>query len=406
MAENQYIGARYVSKFFANPNGTSEWLGNVPYEPLTIVTYLGNSYTSKIPVPPGIGNPSLNPTYWALTSNYSYQVEQYRQEVMLLEQNVTDLGDQVDAIKAVINPNTFVERYYIFITDSFGDFGEFGFMQQVMKKIPTGHVWMNHQGGYGFKNGQFLSLLQAVEEDITDKKTITDIVFAGGNNDYGVAQTDINSAMSAIRQYTLTTYPNAKLWVCDTGYSKSGQNELRQMHINYKLCGANQTFKYIPLYRTLHHSSMFSDEVHPTRSGHDALAFGLENALVGGNGVIAWHVETTMSNIPETAGTGWNGLLTYDSNEDGVITITVAENKSIISPNLELTQTNKYIGQLSDWCTPETIYIPCLVNLNNTPTIINIIVNKTGAIFINAYKTVTVTALTFWGGATLYAKID
>ena len=69
----QYIGARYVPVFDGeyNPEKT--------YEPLTIVTYLNNSYTSKKTVPAGT-LPS-NSEYWALTGNYNAQVEQYRQEV-------------------------------------------------------------------------------------------------------------------------------------------------------------------------------------------------------------------------------------------------------------------------------------------------------------------------------------
>ena len=44
----QYIGARYVPKFDGDYNSEKE------YEPLTIVTYMFNSYTSKKIVPPGI----------------------------------------------------------------------------------------------------------------------------------------------------------------------------------------------------------------------------------------------------------------------------------------------------------------------------------------------------------------
>ena len=50
----EYIGARYVPKFFENENNTPEWAPNVQYEPLTIVTYNQNSYTSKKPVPASV----------------------------------------------------------------------------------------------------------------------------------------------------------------------------------------------------------------------------------------------------------------------------------------------------------------------------------------------------------------
>ena len=79
MSKRQYIGARYVPKFF-DWNGSAEWRTGVAYEALTIVTFNNASYTSKVPVPPTVGNPANNPQYWALTGNYNAQVVQYRQE--------------------------------------------------------------------------------------------------------------------------------------------------------------------------------------------------------------------------------------------------------------------------------------------------------------------------------------
>ena len=54
MAVRQYIGARYVPTFFSDENGSTEWKSGLSYEALTIVTYLGNSYTSKKTVPVGV----------------------------------------------------------------------------------------------------------------------------------------------------------------------------------------------------------------------------------------------------------------------------------------------------------------------------------------------------------------
>lgn len=75
MAVTQYIGSRYVP-LFADP---IEWDTTKSYEPLTIVYYQGNSYTSKQAVPAGVE--ITNTTYWAITGNYNAQIEQYRQEV-------------------------------------------------------------------------------------------------------------------------------------------------------------------------------------------------------------------------------------------------------------------------------------------------------------------------------------
>lgn len=80
---SQYVGARYVPKF-ADP---IEWDTEQCYESLTIVTYKGESYTSKCPVPPGID--IKNERYWALTGAYNAQVEEYKNQVKDLSQQVT-----------------------------------------------------------------------------------------------------------------------------------------------------------------------------------------------------------------------------------------------------------------------------------------------------------------------------
>lgn len=83
---SQYVGARYVPKF-ADP---IEWDIERGYESLTIVTYKGESYTSKCPVPPGID--IKNTRYWALTGAYNAQVEEYKNQVKDLSQQVTEFA--------------------------------------------------------------------------------------------------------------------------------------------------------------------------------------------------------------------------------------------------------------------------------------------------------------------------
>lgn len=95
MAVREYIGARYVP-VFADPVA---WNSTRTYEPLTIVTYQGNSYTSRQYVPSGIQ--ITNADYWILTSNYNSQVEAYRQEVQRLSEQVNnfdlDISDETQA---------------------------------------------------------------------------------------------------------------------------------------------------------------------------------------------------------------------------------------------------------------------------------------------------------------------
>ena len=99
MANRQYIGARYVPKVFNN-NGSSDWVSGIAYEPLTIVTLLGNSYTSVKPVPSTIGSPNLNPQYWANTGNYNAGMANLQNEIDALD-------DRVDYLSNFVTPQMF-----------------------------------------------------------------------------------------------------------------------------------------------------------------------------------------------------------------------------------------------------------------------------------------------------------
>ena len=101
MASTQYIGARYVPIFYTDPDtGSNAWRSGIAYDPLTIVTDLNQSYTSKIPVPATVGRPSENPAYWVITGAYNAQVDQYRSEVDALsaevDNKIEDLETEVD----------------------------------------------------------------------------------------------------------------------------------------------------------------------------------------------------------------------------------------------------------------------------------------------------------------------
>ena len=112
MSVTQYIGARYVP-LFADPIA---WDITQQYEPLTIVYYQGNSYTSKQAVPANID--ISNTDYWALTGNYNAQIEQYRAEVQTYDNRITAnttsntaqdaqlAGTSSSGLKTLIDANT------------------------------------------------------------------------------------------------------------------------------------------------------------------------------------------------------------------------------------------------------------------------------------------------------------
>ena len=100
----QYIGARYVP-LIADP---IEWSDQKEYEPLTIVTNQGNSYTSRQFVPKG--TLITNEQFWAETGNFNAQIEQYRKEVAAFDARITAAQNAADS-KAPINHATDSTEY-------------------------------------------------------------------------------------------------------------------------------------------------------------------------------------------------------------------------------------------------------------------------------------------------------
>ena len=79
---------------------------------MTVVSYQGNSFTSRQAVPAGID--ITNETYWAQTGNYNAQIETYRQEVQTFDSRIDALEDALpisqfdstDTVNAAISAET------------------------------------------------------------------------------------------------------------------------------------------------------------------------------------------------------------------------------------------------------------------------------------------------------------
>ena len=107
MATRQYIGARYVPKFYQNSvDGSAQWESNVVYEPLTYVTLTnGHMYISKKQVPATVGSPVSNIDYWLDVGSYNGFIDQLQDEIDAIN-NVTIPAVQADvALKQDITDN-------------------------------------------------------------------------------------------------------------------------------------------------------------------------------------------------------------------------------------------------------------------------------------------------------------
>ena len=105
LINRQYVGARYVPKIMG------EWNKALQYEALSVVTYMGNSFTSKVAVPANID--ITNEDYWINTGNYNAQVENYRKET---EKIATRLNSKItfyNNVNEMINDNSIKNGDYV-----------------------------------------------------------------------------------------------------------------------------------------------------------------------------------------------------------------------------------------------------------------------------------------------------
>lgn len=280
---NTYVGMRYVPKF------EGDWSDSIEYEPLCVVYYQGNSYTSKSYVP--AGTLPTNTTYWALTGNYNAQIEQYRLEV-------EHIKDELDSIV----PQS---KTYLFIGDSYGTYPgswidscaeELGLDSTKYQKIAQGGAGFSAQSSSENKN--FTALLG----DAT-LKNVTDIVVCGGANDYSHLDTLLNDIQTFITTANLK-YPKVKIHVGFIGRTQVVEDTFAygKAECIYKKCvlfGARYITNSEVCMRV---ENAFADEyVHPTEEVNRNIGKYIATYLLGGTINIAnWN---TLELLPGVTGT-------------------------------------------------------------------------------------------------------
>jgi hypothetical protein len=292
----QYVGARYVP-VFANP---LEWSDTREYEPLTIVTYRGNSYTSMQYVPTSIS--IADTAYWALTGNFNAQVEAYRAEVRAFD-------DRINANAAAINTNTAAisanaaaiaqektdrtTNVMLAFGDSYG-----------VDTISQGPVWCEitanklqatelHNycvGGATFNTTKEKNFFVQVDKAISEIKNpeyVKYVGIVGGTND---GSNSITNAIVSLVAKINSAFPNAVIGI---GLNASKQDILshgakqkRIAALNLNGNFATPVFIDSVVYTQLADGCMMDDNIHPTTKGSNRIGTLMTCVLKGAIGSV------------------------------------------------------------------------------------------------------------------------
>lgn len=268
----QYIGARYVPTF-ADP---LTWDNSHSYEALMMVVYMGDTYTSKKPVPPGIA--ITDTEYWAMTGAFNSQLS-------LLSNRVSDL--ETESEKHVIKQK---DRNYILIFDSFGGLG----VSTLAEQACPGGVHSINVGGAGFVGaGGGSTWEQALTTYIgtlsaDDKAAITDVMVFGGINDYSFTDVQITSAMTSFNTTVKNNLQNAHVTLATTAFPTRLDGTYKAYVFNvlatYSLVAQYLGWTYTDKIQQLIHNDKYigSDGIHPNSTGVDRLGHAIRGYIQTG----------------------------------------------------------------------------------------------------------------------------
>lgn len=288
LINRQYVGARYVPKVMG------EWNKALRYEALSIVTYSGNSFTSKVPVPPNID--ISNKTYWVNTGNYNAQVEAYRQETAQVQNNLNN---------EIINRKNDTKDNILWIGDSYSVNYNHKLPNGVRDMLNAKNWYEYSKGGAGFlgawAGASFNDLIEQAKNEMSasQKEMIKYVYIVGGANDSSFSWTEIKPKVVSTVQNARNSFPNAQ--VCFI-FASCAYDTFRDLFTktkniandNYMPCIFAMPYYYLggAFYNT--------DNLHFTESATNYIISVISNLLCGSS-----YIPTIAINLGKTSFEGW-----------------------------------------------------------------------------------------------------
>lgn len=288
LINRQYVGARYVPKIMG------EWNKALQYEALSIVTHLGNSFTSKVPVPANID--ITNTDYWVNTGNYNAQVEEYRLETSQVK---NDLNNEI------INRKNADKDNILWIGDSYSVNYSHKLPNGVRDMLNAKNWYEYSKGGAGFAGAwagaSFNDLIENAKNEMSasQKEMIEYVYIVGGANDSSFNWTEIKPKVISTVANARNSFPNAR--VCFifascayTTYSDLFAKTKNMSNDNLVPCIFAMPYYYLTgaFYNT--------DNLHYTESATNYIISVISNLLCGSN-----YIPTVTANVANSCFEGW-----------------------------------------------------------------------------------------------------
>ena len=289
LINRQYVGARYVPKIMG------EWNKALQYEALSVVTHLGNSFTSKVPVPANIDITNTN--YWVNTGNYNSQVEAYRKETAQVK---NDLNNEI------VNRKNAVKDNILWIGDSYSENYSHKLPNGVRNALNAKNWYEYSKGGAGFAGAwagaSFNDLIEKAKNELSDtqKEMIQYVYIVGGANDSSFTWPVLKPKIISTIQNARNSFPNAQVCFIFASCAYGAYQDLltKTKNIandNYAPCIFAMPYYYLSgnFYNT--------DNLHYTEEATNYIISVISNLLCGSS-----YIPTATVNVSKTCFEGWN----------------------------------------------------------------------------------------------------
>lgn len=325
LINRQYVGARYVPKIMG------EWNKALQYEALSVVTYLGNSFTSKVPVPAGID--ITNKTYWVNTANYNAQVEAYRNDVSQVK---TDLNNEI------VNRKNDSKDNILWIGDSYSVNYNHKLPNGVRDMLNAKNWYEYSKGGAGFAGAwagaNFNDLIEQAKKEMSasQKEMIKHVYIVGGANDSNFEWSTLKPKVISTIQNAKNSFPNAEVCFIFASCAYDTYLDLFTKTKNI----SNDTYApciFALPYYYLSGSFYNDDNLHYTEAATNYIISVISNLLCGSS-----YIPTVTANAKTSAFVGWvaSGSLQVSS-PGGVLNISTPY-LSLSKSTAEAFETDQY----------------------------------------------------------------
>lgn len=321
MATRQYIGARYVPKFYQNSvDGSSSWQSNVVYEPLTWVTLTnGHMYISKKQVPATVGTPASNIDYWLDIGSYNGFID--------------ELQNQIDDLETVVEKIP-TDRKFVLIGDSFacgirggGLSWVTGWANYFENIHPNQTFWYDPASDEPFEGisafltsspKNFIGQLNYVHDNKmngTNPEEITDVIVIGGTNE------PTTSSANDIARYIAETFkpaveslfPNANVKIGCFGLNARAMCEKNNAYAGYLQGCKRASFEFMPeLYNLGTNPDWNSGYGHLTQAGYDYCNPIIAQRIFNGTCTFKWFKQIPLTIDSNEGVAAYGGSITYE----------------------------------------------------------------------------------------------